>query len=221
MMKTTTEKINELLSIKESFKAPDRIMEILYKDKEQREEIFMKFLKTFDNDVFYDWFHEYFQEEQADRKNKKQDFTPDCVAQLLSKLTKSKNNTVYEPTAGTGGILIKKWVDILISEGIFKYSPNNHLFVCEDLSDRSIPFLLFNLCIRGLNAVVIHGDVLTRECYGVFLIQNVDNDYLHFSNFNVFPYTREVEEYFNVKFIEHKYKEHIENDMSLITIENE
>lgn len=203
-------KINELLGITEYFKAPTRMMEILF-DKEVRETTFMNFLKEFYYDVSYDWFRDYFESEYADRKNKKQDFTPQSIIDLLAKLTDGDSHTIYEPTVGTGGVIIGKWNSILIKDSIFKYEPNKYLFVCEELSDRAIPFLLFNLCIRGMNAVVIHGDVLTRESYGVFLIQNVDNNYLGFSNLNVMPYTEEVEKYFNVKFVEKKYKAHVEN----------
>lgn len=209
-----SEKINSILNIKESYKAPDTLMEILF-DKQRREATFIRFLNEITRDLSFDVFHEYFEDEHADRKNKKQDFTPECVSQLLSKLVKNNVNTIYEPTAGTGGLIISKWNDIRIKDGIFKFEPNNYLFVCEDLSDRSIPFLLFNLCIRGMNAIVIHGDVLTRQCYGVFLIQNPTNDYMKFSNLNVMPYTKEVEDCFKVKFIERRYKGHIENDVSL------
>lgn len=209
------EKINELLNIKESYKAPDRIMKILY-DKVEREKVFMRFIRELNSDVSFDWFHEYFEDEQADRKNKKQDFTPQCLSELVSRLVGNNANTIYEPTAGTGGLIISKWNDIRINDGPFKYEPNNYLFLCEDLSDRSIPFLLFNLIIRGMNAIVIHGDVLTRECYGIFFIQNPTNDYMNFSNFNVMPYTKEVEDYFKVKFVEKRYKEHVENDKTLI-----
>ena len=80
---TVTEKINNLLNIKDSYQAPQRIMEILYSDKETRDKYFMDFLNAFDMDVTYDWFHEYFQDEHADRKKHKQDFTPNSISQLL------------------------------------------------------------------------------------------------------------------------------------------
>lgn len=204
--------INEILKIKDSYKAPDRIMEIMY-NKEERERIFLKMLDCFERDVSYDWFHVYFENEHADRKVKKQDYTPDSIATLLAKLTcNNANNLIYEPTVGTGGILIRKWWDILLKDGPFSYDPKKYLFVCEDLSDRSIPFLLLNLCIRGMNAVVIHGNVLTREAYGVFFVQNTNNDYLQFSDFNVMPYSEDVEKELNIKFVEKRYKPHIESE---------
>ena len=53
--------INDILNINDSYKAPQRIMDILYGDIEERNKIFMEFLEAFDKDVDYDWFHEYFQ----------------------------------------------------------------------------------------------------------------------------------------------------------------
>lgn len=38
---TVTEKINNLLNIKDSYQAPQRIMEILYSDKETRDKVFI------------------------------------------------------------------------------------------------------------------------------------------------------------------------------------
>src|SRR5699024_11963618 len=86
-------KINNLLGIKESYKAPDRLMEILYMDKTERDKHFMDFLNAFDKDVTYDWFHDYFQDEHADRKNQKQDFTPQSVSSLLSQMVRSEEHT--------------------------------------------------------------------------------------------------------------------------------
>lgn len=210
------ENINALLNVNDSYKAPEAMMNLLY-DKNKREKKFIEFLELFNKDLSYEWFHEYFENEHADRKKHKHDFTPHDVGILISRLTENSNNgLIYDCCSGTGTLVIKKWWDIIIKEGPFKYFPNNYLFVCEELNDRTIPFLLFNMIIRGMNAVVIQCDVLTRECYGIFLIQNECNDYMQFSNFNVMPYSNEVEKFFNVKFIEHKYKRHIENDISLI-----
>ena len=81
-----TNKINQLLGITDSYQAPDRLMKILLGDREEREDIFRKFLEVFDYDVNYDWFNEYFQDEHANRKKLKQDFTPTDVSNLITKL---------------------------------------------------------------------------------------------------------------------------------------
>ncbi|HCT5214766.1 TPA: SAM-dependent DNA methyltransferase, partial [Enterococcus faecalis] len=70
-MKLTTEKINELLGVDDAYKAPEALMNILL-NRDKREIVFNKFLEI-EKDLTFDWFHEYFQEEHADRKQKKQD----------------------------------------------------------------------------------------------------------------------------------------------------
>ncbi|MDW4402006.1 hypothetical protein QI045_00470 [Staphylococcus saprophyticus] len=67
-MDDVTKTINDLLGIKDSYQAPQRIMDILYSGIEYRNKVFMNFLEAFDKDVTYDWFHDYFQDEHADRK---------------------------------------------------------------------------------------------------------------------------------------------------------
>ncbi|HFK6138866.1 TPA: N-6 DNA methylase, partial [Streptococcus pyogenes] len=101
----TTNQIHKLLGVKEVYKAPDTLIKIIL-DKEKREDLFRQFLK-YETDVSYDWFMQYFEEEQADRKNKKQDFTPKSVSTLLSKII--SGNQYYEVAVGTGGILIQAW----------------------------------------------------------------------------------------------------------------
>lgn len=196
--------INKILGITESYKAPETILKILY-DRKRREKIFLEFLKAFNHDVSYDWFHKYFEDEHSDRKKKKQDFTPNSVSDVISKLTGTKKGMVYEIAAGTGGMTIRKWWNDCLSETPFTYFPSEHFYVCEELSDRAIPFLLFNLMIRGMNAAVVHCDTLSRECKGVFYVNNRKDDFLRFSDLNLMPYSKQVEDYFNVKFNNFRY----------------
>ena len=207
----TVEQVNELLGITESYKAPERLLEILY-NKEQREALFKEFLKI-ENDVSYEWFQNYFENEHADRKQKKQDFTPISIANLLSKLTNGKinNGMRYDCCAGTGAITIARWWEDCINDGVIKYKPSNYIYYCEELSDRSLPFLLFNLAIRGMNAVVVQVDVLTRKSKGAFFVHNEDDNYLGFSNINRLPYDEAVEKELNIKFTEQPYKELLED----------
>ncbi|MDW4128408.1 N-6 DNA methylase [Staphylococcus saprophyticus] len=199
-------KINNLLGIKESYKAPDRLMEILYMDKAERDKYFMDFLNAFDKDVTYDWFHDYFQDEHADRKNQKQDFTPQSVSSLLSQMVVTEGNAYYEPAAGTGGILIERWNQDRMKHSPFDYEPRDYYYTAEELSDRAIPFLLFNMLIRGMNGNVVQCDVLTRESTGAFFIQNDANDFMGFSSLNLLPYNEDTETELNIKFVDEKYK---------------
>lgn len=123
-------------------------------------------------DFSYDWFHEYFEDEHADRKNNKQDFTPKSLSALVSKLLDSDTGVTYEPTAGTGGMLISNWYNHRNSISFLDYKPNDHLIVCGELSDKTIPFLLFNLAIRGISGIVFHGDTLRNEYKAVYILTN-------------------------------------------------
>lgn len=195
-MTSKAKEINKILGITDSYQAPSKLMEILY-SKEKREEVMLEMLKLFNHDVSYDWFNEYFQEEHADRKEKKQDFTPRSVSTLLSKLigdTSSGDGMFYEGCAGTGSIVISQWNSDRMQHSPFDYRPSWYLYTLEELSDRAIPFLLFNCIIRGMNAVVIHCDVLSRRAKGVFFIQNDNDDHMRFSSFNVMPYSDDVAE---------------------------
>lgn len=150
----TIEKINELIDVEESFHASYKLTEIL-KVKKERELLFRKFLEI-ETDFSFDWFTEYFQAEHSDRKGKKQDFTPDGIIQVASGVL-SQTISNADICAGTGGLTIKR------------YSENKDAsFYCEEFSDRAMPFLLFNLAIRNVDAIVCHGDSLTREFKAIY-----------------------------------------------------
>lgn len=150
----SAETINNLIGIDESYKAPIKLQTIL-NDSSKRVELFNQFLNK-ESDLSFDWFTDYFQEEHSDRKNKKQDFTPDGIVKLVSSLLGNfKINA--DICAGTGGLTIKRW-----SEN------HNGKFYCEEFSDRAIPFLLFNLMIRNIDAVVFHGDSLARSVKHIY-----------------------------------------------------
>lgn len=152
------DKINELLGITESFHASYKLTEIL-KDKDQREQLFDSFLEL-EQDLSFDWFTEYFQEEHSDRKGKKQDFTPDGIIKVANGAIGHTFSNA-DICAGTGGLTIKRWSE----------NPSAS-FYCEEFSDRAIPFLIFNLAIRNTNAIICHGDSLTREFKSVYKLTN-------------------------------------------------
>ena len=185
-------------------------MEILF-DKPLRERTFKAFLEV-STDVSFDWFHDYFEDEQADRKKTKQDFTPSSVANLLTRLVGPQPD-YFEPACGTGGVMITKWWQDCLAESPLTFLPSEHYYVGEELSDRAIPFLLFNLAIRGMNAIIIHGDSLERTAKGVFFVENSADDYLAFSDVNVMPYSDCVMQEFGIKAWQgQRYPEHIETD---------
>lgn len=121
-------------------------------------EIFEEYWKIV-GDLDQDWIKHLFQYYQADRVNKKQDFTPNSLSVLLSRLS-GKVNVIYDCCAGTGSLTIEKWKDC-----------PEALFICEELDESAIPFLLFNLAIRNINAYVINGNVLTKEVKARFAVK--------------------------------------------------
>lgn len=200
----TVAKINELIGVDECIDAPSRLMNIML-DKKERVTLFKRFLQV-ETDVSYDWFRNYFEQGLSDHKAQKQDFTPDEVSELLTKLTEKPDNFVSHETkntldvgAGTGTITIKKWYEERNRSNFLTYYPHNYLYVCEEKSNVAIPFLLFNLSIRGMNAVVLHIDSLTRFADGAFLIENERDDFLSFSDINIFPYNETVKDMLEIK----------------------
>ncbi|HFU4876949.1 TPA: SAM-dependent DNA methyltransferase, partial [Streptococcus pyogenes] len=77
--------------------------------------------------------------------------------------------------------------------------PSKYWYHVEELSDKAVPFLLFNMSIRGINGVVVHGDSLTRQVKNIYFLQNTKDDMLSFSDINVMPRTQDIEREFNVK----------------------
>lgn len=193
----SAEIVNKVLGIKESYQAPEKLMDRMM-DDQRRKETFDEFLK-YETDMSKEWFHAYFEDEHADRKAKKQDFTPNSVSNLLSRITGVDDSLYYEVAAGTGGILIQYWQEQRCKYGPFKYNPRAFWYQAEELSDRSIPFLIFNMAIRGINGVILHGDALSREFKAVYFIRNNTSDYQSYSEVIEVPKTKSLMQEFNIK----------------------
>lgn len=210
-MKIKAEDIHKILGVKESYEVPSAMYKLIF-DKEKREKAFDKFLEI-EWDLSFDWFHYYFQDEHADRQMKKQDFTPESVAKILSEIvrTEAGNGTTMDVAGGTGGLIITKWNDDRMKHTPFDYYPSMYFYKCEELSDLTIPFLLFNLMIRGMNAVVIHGDALERTAKQVYFIQNTFDDHMKYSDLNVMPHNDLVAKEFDIREWLEPAIDHIEN----------
>ena len=141
-LKELTEKFKEIFGELEDFN-----LELL------TESNCFKYLELINNDLETDYLQKIWQFYMADRENKKQDFTPKSLGKLISELTKSTaEEWVYDMCSGSGALTIQKWC-----------SNKNLKFVCEELDENLIPFLLFNLKIRNIEGYVINGNVLTDE----------------------------------------------------------
>lgn len=159
--------MKELLNIEDLQELPNAIKKILFSEK--KEEFFFKMLDMHDWDLSYDWFQKLYEEELAQRKQNKQDFTPNCVSVLLSELTGFEKGRIYEPTAGNGSLIIANWNYRKEQLGE-DFKTDEHPVECWELSTRSIPILLLNLSIRGIVGNVYHGDVLTKEVKAKYML---------------------------------------------------
>lgn len=149
----TNDDINTILRIKESYQLHNTLKNILF-DQDKKIETFERFL-AIENDLSYDWFTNYFQENQSNRKSFMQDYTPDCICKIISGLMKD-SNVILDCCSGIGGLTISV------------PDKKNKIFYCEELSNNSVMMLLFNLSIRNIQAYVRHGDVLTNEFNRVY-----------------------------------------------------
>lgn len=200
MSKPATEstlcKVNRILGISDSYEAPAKMMELLLGDSTNRRMIFHVFLEQFEYDLSYEWFYNYFQDEHADRKNNKQDFTPVCVSNLISEMLSCKPRDdsytiIEEPAAGTGSTIIAHWhKSFRLCRFPWDYRPDDYLYRLTELSSKTVPFLLFNVMIRGMNAIVIHGNSLTKEIEAAYWIYNEENNPMGFSDIYIIPKER-------------------------------
>ena len=103
-----------------------------------------------------DWLQALWQYYEADREEKKQDYTPKSLCKLVSSLA-GECKTVYDCCGGSGALTIE----------MLKNGNIESVFI-EELDERVIPFLLFNLCLNNARGYVVNGNVLTCEqfkCY--------------------------------------------------------
>lgn len=117
-----------------------------------------KFKELVNGDLSVDWLQKIFQYYLADRENKKQDYTPTSLAKLVAKLS-GNCNEVIDMCAGSGALTIQKW-----------NLDKNAKFILYEFDENVIPYLLFNLCLRNIEATVYHKDVLSEEIYNIYKI---------------------------------------------------
>ena len=179
----TTSKMMEIFQLEDILDLPEKLTTILDGDIEKRNEIYRLLIEANNYDVSYDWFQETYEEEFAQRAKGKQDFTPNTVSLIASKLTGQKEGFIYEPTAGNGGMIITDWWQRCLNSAYpLLHFPSENIVVCWELSNRSLPLLLFNLSIRGMMGYVFHGNVLSQEFKMKYILVNKKNDTLGFSD---------------------------------------
>ena len=173
--------ILNLFGIDDIIDLPEAVMRLIEGDSEKRTEVYKEMLKLADFDLSYDWFQQIYEDELSQRRQKKQDFTPNSIGVIAAKICGLQQRSVYEPTAGNGSMLIADWNAKMQQLLPWQFFPSKNIFECWELSDRSIPILLFNLSIRGMMGVVYHGDVLERKIKQKYILLNRKDDALAFS----------------------------------------
>lgn len=149
-LKELTAKICELFGCVSTDTLPDKIMFALFS---QNPSVYFDNYKKLCPDLTVDWLQRVYQFYHADREEKKQDYTPVSLARLVAHLSYMPNErTVYDCCSGSGALTIQKWC----------INPDLK-FVCEELDERVTPLLLFNLCIRNIEATVVNKNILTGE----------------------------------------------------------
>lgn len=131
---------------------PSRINDCLFSDK--KEAVFERYIDLVCGDLSTDNLQRIYQYYCADRENLNQDFTPTSIAKLCSRITETSGEVVWDICSGSGSLTIQKWVDF-----------PDKLFVCMELDESVIPFLLFNLSIRNIKGWVVRKDILTNNIF--------------------------------------------------------
>ena len=129
----------------------DAIKHSLFSDR--KNDILSQYVDMVDGDLETDNLQKIFQYYHADRKEKCQDFTPKSIAKLCAAETVTNGGVVYDLCAGSGALTIQKWAQ----------DPDK-IFICEELDERVIPLLLFNMAVRNMSGYVINRNALTLKC---------------------------------------------------------
>lgn len=153
-----TKAFTEITGADKTEDLPKRVMDALFSS--EKDSFLERVAELHNGDFTVDLMQPIFQYYFADREKggQGQDFTPKSLAKLCAKLSETHNYaTVLDICAGTGTLTIQKWA----------LNPNKS-FICEELDDRVIPFLLLNMAIRNMHGFVIRRNILTGEVLGAY-----------------------------------------------------
>lgn len=142
------DKLLDIFDIDDIEKLPNALMSCVSNNNTAQ---MSDFCTALDDDLKSDWLQMVYQYYHADRQDKKQDYTPRCLAQFLSRLIGDSTETV-DMCAGSGALTIQRWQEC----------PDTK-FTLYEIDGNVIPFLLFNLAVRNITATVYQGDVLQGE----------------------------------------------------------
>lgn len=129
---------------------PDAVLRTLMSPA--KDGVLSSYVDMVGGDLQTDELQKIFQYYYADRKEKMQDYTPKSIAKLCAIATETGGDTVYDLCAGSGALTIQKWAQ----------NPKK-TFICEELDERVIPLLLFNMAVRNMGGYVLNRNALTLE----------------------------------------------------------
>lgn len=127
--------------------------------QQQDTERMTAFCEMVGNDLSIDWMQMIYQYYLADRAEKKQDYTPQCLARFMSRLIGDSTETI-DMCAGSGAMTIQRWGEY----------PDT-AFSLYEIDGNVIPFLVFNMAIRNISATIYQANVLTGESGTMVKIQ--------------------------------------------------
>lgn len=158
-LKELVNKTTQLFSCKSAEELGKAFMDCVEKNDYKK---MQEFSELVENDLTKDWLQMIFQYYNADRKEKKQDYTPKCLAQFLSRLIGESAETI-DMCAGSGALTIQRWNE----------NPDT-VFTLYEIDENVIPYLLFNMAIRNISATVHQSDILQNETVKSWSIRKGD-----------------------------------------------
>lgn len=151
-LKETCQKIKDFFKIEKIEDLPSKLSEVVFlSDSFQIYDDYIALVGGLETDYIQKSYQ--FWMSDRGKGSLQQDYTPPSIAKLVAELVDCPNGgTVLDCCAGSGALTVAK------------HKQNGSLkFVCIELDENVIPLLLFNLAIRGIEATVINGNILTEQ----------------------------------------------------------
>lgn len=151
---TILQRIMEELNIREVHEIPTALTKTLLDSNTCS--VLLKAIKPY---YSYEALLAEFEEHSADRKNYMQDYTPQCVLDIIGGIT--SGGDVRDVCAGIGGLSLAK----------FK-ADNTVTLRLEEYSKNAIAFMLLNLLMANIDAEVVEKNVLTNEELAYYRVES-------------------------------------------------
>nr|DAG45443.1 MAG TPA: N-6 DNA Methylase [Caudoviricetes sp.] len=151
---TILQRIMEELNIREMHEMPTALIRALLDSNTCS--VLLKSIKPY---YSYEALLAEFEEHSADRKNYMQDYTPQCVLDIIGGIT--PGGDVRDVCAGIGGLSLAKFE-----------SDNTVALRLEEYSKNAIAFMLLNLLMANIDAEVVEKNVLTGEELAYYKVES-------------------------------------------------